>query len=127
MAILVDGPRYRIEETADGILLVNLAGDAKDPDFDEFFGKFQHLLEERAPATVSIDAGALGESSLNLRWKLAMRMKQNRGLIHRSAVFGLSERLTTVVRIILRASGRTNVRIFDTRDAAEKWLLDGVH
>ena len=72
-------------------------------------------------------AGGLGKSSLNLRWKLAMRMKQNRGLIRRSAVFGLSERLTTVVRIILRASGRTNVRIFDTRDAAEKWLLDGVH
>jgi hypothetical protein len=125
VAILVNDSRYLIEETGEGSLFVKLAGDAKDPDFDEFFEKFQFLLEERAPATVLIDATSLGESSLSLRWKLAMRMKKNREFILRSAVFGLSDRISTVVRIILRASGRTNVKIFETRGDAESWVLDG--
>jgi hypothetical protein len=127
MAILVEEARYLIEEIAEGTLFVALAGDAKDPDFDEFFQKFQPLLEARAPAKVLIDATHLGASSLSLRWKLAMTMKQNRPYIRRSAVFGLSERLLTVVRIILRASGRNNVKSFAERSEAESWLVEGDH
>jgi hypothetical protein len=122
MPVLLDDGRYRIEVLGESTLFVSLVGDVEDSDLDDVFGVFQPALVERAPAKVLIDASGLGDSSLSMRWQLAMRMKANRSYVDRTAVFGVPGSLEAALRIVLRASGRSNIRIFSSRAEAEDWL-----
>ena len=122
MALLLDDGRYWIEAVGESTLFVSLRGDAKDSDLDRVFGVFQPALIERAPADVLIDATSVGDSSLSVRWKLAMRMKSNRPYIRRTAIYGVSAGCEAALRILLRAAGRDNIRIFASREEAEAWL-----
>ncbi len=122
MKVWIDDPRARVTEHTDGIIEVALQGDIEDADVDEFFDQFQPVMEELAPLRFLIDASGLGESSLSARWKLANRMKSNRRLIERSAVIGVSSQIQVVFRVILRASGRNNVKVCNSRAEALDYL-----
>lgn len=118
-------PRFRLEESADGILVVSVHGAAETIDeFDEFFAAFQPQLEAHAPARVLVDLGNFHDASLSVRWKLAMRMKENRQWIARSATFGLTPAQTTIARIVLRAAGRDDIRVCASRAEAEDFLRE---
>jgi hypothetical protein len=122
MALLLDDGRYWIEAIGESTLFVSLRGDAQDSDLDRVFEVFQPALVERAPADVLIDARSIGESSLSTRWKLAMRMKSNRPYIRRTAIYGVSAGYEAALRILVRASGRSNIKVFASREEAETWL-----
>lgn len=114
-----------IDEIDEQTLFIRVEGDANESDLDQFFEIVQPLLEERAPARVLIDAARLRDSTLGFRFKLAVRMRANKPLIDRSAIFGLPRRQESVLRVLLRLSGRSNVRTFMWRHEAEVWLTSG--
>ena len=123
MRVLAQGKLFRIEELPSGILVTTVWGDGTRDDLEELFGAYQPLLESHAPVRTLTDVSQLGDVSWGARWTFAERMKQNRRLIWKSAVIGLSPRLEVVLRVVLRVSGRTDLRTFDSREAAEAWLV----
>ena len=56
---------------------------------------------------------------------MARRMKKNRPYIERSAIYGLAPTLDVAFRVILRASGRDDMRTFPDADSALTWLQTG--
>ena len=111
-----------IQELDKNTLLVVVGGDAREEDVDAFFETFQPLVEERAPARVLVDASRLGGTTLRLRWVLVRRLRANKLFVERSAIFGLSSRLETLLWIVFSLSGRSNIRTFMWRHEAEAWL-----
>ena len=82
------------------------------------------LSGEGESGRLELDARGLGDLSLADRWKLSSRMRDNRRFIARSAVFGLGTAQRFMLKVILRASGRDDLRAFERRDDAETWLLE---
>ncbi len=111
-----------IQEIDKNILFVVAGGDAREEDVDLFFETFQPLVEERTPARVLVDATRLGGTTLKLRWELVKRLRASKPFIERSAVFGLSPRLDTLLWIVFTLSRRSNIRTFMWRHEAEAWL-----
>ena len=120
---LAQGRLFRIEELPSGILVTTVWGEGTRDDLNALFDAYQPLLEAHAPVRTLTDVSGLGDVSWSARWAFAERMKENRRLIDKSAVIGLSPRLEVVLRVVLRVSRRTDLRTFDTRAAAEAWLL----
>lgn len=120
MRTLLDLPRVTVEEHAGDLLVFRLVGEGDDSVLDDAFGSIQPLLEERAPVRVIIDARGFADLSMSARWKLAMRMKDNRPLIGHTFIFGLSDTMRVVARVIIRASGRTNVHLVDSERQAHE-------
>ena len=55
---------------------------------------------------------------------LALRglLEHNRPLIKEGAIYGLNRVQHAAMTILLRATGRRNLHVFDRREAAESWL-----
>jgi hypothetical protein len=111
-----------IQELDERTLFLTVGGDAQEEDIDDFFDVFQPLVEERAPTRVLVDASRLGETTLRLRWRILQRVRANKPLIERSAIYGLSERLESLLWVVFTLSGRSNIRTFLWRHEAEAWL-----
>ncbi|MFW6051832.1 MAG: hypothetical protein ACODAU_11695 [Myxococcota bacterium] len=120
MRTLLSLPRVTVEEHAKDLLVFRLVGEGDDSTLDEAFGLIQPLLEERAPVRVIIDGRGFADLSMSARWKLAMRMKENRPLIGRTFIFGLSDAMQFAARVVIRASGRTNVHMVDSEREAHE-------
>jgi hypothetical protein len=124
MPVLVDEPSIRVELTDDGAFLATPRTGAHIS-VEGVLDSIQPHLEAHAPVRYLVDARGLDELSLADRWKLSSRMKTNRRYIDRSAVFGLGAAQRFMLQVILRASGRSDVRAFERREEAERWLLAG--
>ena len=124
MEALHDNYTVSIQELDDAVLFLTVGGAVREEDIDPFFETFQPLLEERTPARILVDASQLGETDKRVRWQLVKRMRANKPLIERTAIFGLSPRLETVLWILFSLSGRSNIRTFLWRHEAEAWLAD---
>jgi hypothetical protein len=120
--VLVDEPDLRVELTETGIFHVRLR--TTDREGDAILDAIQPHLEAHAPARYLVDVSNVRDLSLSERWRLAERMKENRQFIHRTAVLGVNSFLRFPVQVILRVSGRDNVRLFSERPSAERWLLE---
>jgi hypothetical protein len=118
MKTLVAHPNVVVEQHARDLLVVRLRGEADTSTVDEAFALTQPILEAMAPVRVIIDARGFADLSMSGRWKLAMRIRENRSLISRTFVFGLSETMNVVARVILRASGRTNIELLTSEEQA---------
>jgi hypothetical protein len=134
MPVLVEEPNLRIELTPRGIFHVQVSegsaaeavgGDAR-PDVGAIMDEIQVHLIANAPVLYLVDLSAIGDLALSERWDLAGRMKQNRQYIARSALYGLSSQLEFAFRVIIRVSGRKDLRVFPGRAEAEAWLLEDV-
>jgi hypothetical protein len=111
---LITHPHVVIEEHAPDLLVCRLRGEADASMVDEVFALAQPLLEARAPVRVIIDARGFADMSLSARWQLAMRIRENRQLISRTFVFGLSDTMLFIARVVLRASGRDNIDLVES-------------
>jgi hypothetical protein len=111
-----------IQELDNGVLFLIVSGEVREEDIDPFFETFQPMLEERTPARILVDGSQLGETGRRVRWELVKRMRANKPLIDRTAIFGLPPRLETVLWILFSLSGRSNIRTFLWRHEAEAWL-----
>ena len=121
MPVLIDEPDLLLELTPEGIFYARLARSERAS--DEVLNAIQPHLEANAPVRYLVDVTEVKELTLAERWRLAERMKENRPLIMRTAVLGVHPMLRFPVQVILRVSGRDNVRLFATREDAQRWLL----
>jgi len=116
--------RGTIRELADDVLLLTVGEETREEDLDAFFAALRPLLEARAPARVLVDASRFSGTPLRLRWQMWRRMRAERAWIGRTAVFGLSDRLETLLWVLPVPGRRRNVRTFLWRHEAEEWLAD---
>lgn len=122
MPVLIDEPNVRLELTDAGVFFMRGRATGASG-LEEVLALMQPHLEEHAPVLFLNDFSGVADLSLADRWKIASRMKDNRKFIRRSAMFGLSSAMQFAARVVLRASGRQDVRVFDSREEAEAWLL----
>lgn len=111
-----------IRELADDAVLLAVGEEAREEDLEPLFEALRPLLEARAPAKLLVDASRLAATPLRVRWQVLRNMRAQRSLVARTAVFGLSERLETLLWIALGVSRRRNLRTFLWRHEAETWL-----
>lgn len=131
MAVLLDEPNVHLEFSDDGIFHVQVAEDAgQDVDSDQrppvgaILDSIQEHLERLAPVYYLVGLSGIRDLTLSERWEIANRMRENRQYIRRSALYGLTKQLEFAFRVIIRVSGRSDLRVFRTRDAARDWLLE---
>lgn len=126
MTLLFERPgHWIVEHTDKGIFFVRIQMTFTDaPTMDAFMDEARPHLERLQPVLYMNDATYVQDGPLGLQWRLSTHMKANARFIKRSAVFGLTPRKAFLVRTLGRASGRTNLRVFDTREECERWLLD---
>lgn len=126
MKTLVTHPNVIVEEHGPDLLVVRLRGEGDDTAVSEAFALSQPILEAKAPVKVIIDGRGFSGLSMSARWRLSMRIKENRALIARTFVYGLSDVMTFVARVIIRASGRDNIELVDSEaDAYERAVRRG--
>ncbi len=124
MKVLIEGPFYRVEQTEDGIIKTTGWGSPTAEQIGEYCARHRAMLKPIAPARSLMDASKIGDLSMSARWRFAQELKKNRTLVSRSAVYGLSPQLQTIMRILIRASGRTDLRGFPSESAALAWLRE---
>lgn len=117
---------WRCELTEQGIFFVHmLVSTYTVEELEAYMDEQRPHLERLQPVLFLNNATDIQEGPLNLQWRLAQHMKRNAEYIRKSALFGLTPRKAFMVRAVVRAAGRDNVRIFDTRAQCEEWLLAG--
>lgn len=124
MLPLASGRCFRIE-VDDDIVVAKLSGEGDTPDVDEYVRALVPILQLRAPARILTDATELEDLTVRARWAYAQRMAEHRKYIAKSAVIGLSPRMDAVIGLLIRASGRSDLRVFSDRSAAVAWLREG--
>ena len=122
MPVLIDEPHVHLELMDSGVFFMRARASGASG-LEEVLAMMQPHLEEHAPVLFLNDFSGVADLSLADRWKIASRMKDNRQFIRRSAMFGLAGPMHFAARVVLRASGRKDVRVFDSRQEAEAWLL----
>lgn len=122
MSTLYEHPSASIQELDEQTLFVVVGIDAREEDVEPFFETFQPLLHERTPTRLLVDASRLGQTTARLRWELVKRLWTDRPPVERSAIFGLSSQLETLLWIVFSVSRRSNIRTFLWRHEAEAWL-----
>lgn len=125
MLPLAEGRCFRIQ-IEDDIVLSTLWGEGDTPDVEEYVAALVPILQMRAPACVLTDATDIEDLTLRARWVYAQKMTEHRRFISRSAVIGLSPRMDVVLRVLVRASGRSDLRVFFSRREAMIWLREGL-
>ena len=112
----------KIAELNERTLFVSVGGDVRDEDVEPFFEILQPLVGQRT--RVLIDATYLAEVTLPLRWQILKRIGGHRARVERTAIFGLSPKLETLLWLFFTLSGRRNIRTFLWRHEAENWILE---
>lgn len=125
MLPLAAGRCFRIE-IDDGVVVSTLWGEGDTPDVEEYVAALVPILQLRAPACILTDATDIEDLTMRARWVYAQRMTEHRRFLARSAVVGLSPRMDVVLRVLVRASGRSDLRVFYSRQDAMSWLRDGL-
>lgn len=130
MAVLLDEPNVHLEFSDDGIFHVEVSEDSDQsvdspgrPDVDAILASIQEHLERLAPVYYLVGLSGIQDLSLAERWQIASRMRENRRFIRRSAVYGLTKQLEFAFRVIIRVSGRNDLRVFRSYAPAREWLL----
>lgn len=125
MLPLASGRCFRIE-IDDGVVVSTLWGEGDTPDVEEYVAALVPILQLRAPACILTDATDIEDLTMRARWVYAQKMTEHRRFLARSAVVGLSPRMDVVLRVLVRASGRSDLRVFYSRQDAMAWLRDGL-
>jgi hypothetical protein len=107
--VLVSHSHVVLEEHAPDLLVFRLRGEGDADTVDEVYSRVRPIFEERAPVRIIIDAQGFADLSMSGRWRLSQHTKENRPFIRHTFVFGLSDTMAFVLRVILRASGRDNI------------------
>ena len=123
MAVIEEGPGWRIEKTDSGVIHAKVMGSTSDDEIFRYMEVWQRVVEENAPCLHLLDAADIELNDLKSRWDLATRMKDNARLFAKSAVIGETGAKRWIGQVVVKTSGRKNVRFFDTAAEAEAWLI----
>lgn len=130
--MLIDQPNLRLVVTGEGLFHVRVTQVGDDqgiegvsrPSVDGILDQIQGHLEQRAPVRYLVGFSGMEDLTLAERWRVADRMRANRRFISRSAIYGLSGKLEFAFRVIVRVSGREDLRAFRSEARAREWLLE---
>jgi hypothetical protein len=125
MPVLFEKPEWwRCEYTERGIFFVHMRPAVVTVEMiDAFMALARPHMQRLAPLKYMNDATDISEAPLSMQWRLARYMRENAPLIAKSGVFGMTPTKAFIARSLARAAGRTNLRVFDTREECEAWLL----
>jgi hypothetical protein len=112
-----------ISELDDQTLFLAVGGDVREEDVEPFFEALREITQARRPARILVDATYFGETSLRLRWRIARRLRDIRGLVERTAIYGLPPKLEALLWLVFTLAGRSDVRTFLWRHEAQSWVL----
>lgn len=124
MAYLIHTGGVRVELTDKGLFSVAVLPSAlEEATLEEVLDQINPHLEANAPVLYLLDGSTFPDLSLAERWGLAKRAQRNRALIKKSAIYAMPTRLRFALDVVIRVSGRDNLRAFPDRASAEAWLL----
>ncbi len=117
---------YRIKMRDDGILHTSFHGDVTTEEMEAFRREFLVYLNaatEEEPLLVISESPGLTKFSAGARRILVELQRSPR--LGNSAVVGASRYSRVLTTFVLKATGRNNIRFFDTIEEAAAWLKEG--
>ncbi len=118
---------YQLQMGDDGILRINFVGGALESDeIDDFVRAFSVYLEAATPEaplrTLTITEHAGAKLSPKTRKMFATLNHDPR--LGKSATVGVDRYTRVLVGFVLKATGRDNIRFFETEAQALAWLRE---
>lgn len=117
---------YEMHMRDDGILRMWFEGDIGVEEMETFRREFEGFL---AGATEQEPLQVLTDSSRPAKYSSAARKifvaLQDSPQVGKAAVVGARRYTRVLASFVLRASGRDNVRFFDSEEEAVDWLAEG--
>ncbi|MCA9645800.1 MAG: STAS/SEC14 domain-containing protein, partial [Myxococcales bacterium] len=89
----------------------------------DFAERYVQVLQRYAPARVVSDLRQFVDAPLSARWEYANAIRHFRRHVRRAAMFGMQPRAEAIIRVILRVSRRTDLRVMSGPDEALEWVL----
>ena len=117
---------HEIKMGKDGILRAALVGNVEKADIDLFMKDLSPFLDastEEIPLSLITDANRTGNYSSAARKVFTQFNHDHR--IGKTAVVGANRTTRVLMHIVQRASKRDNIKLFDTEEAAIKWIKNG--
>lgn len=117
---------HEIKMGKDGVLRVALIGNVGKADIDMFMKDLNPFLDastEDVPLSLITDANRTGNYSSSAR-KVFTQFNHDRR-IGKTAVVGADRTTRVLMHIVQRASKRDNIKLFDSEEAAIKWIKNG--
>ena len=117
---------HEIKMGKDGILRAALVGNVEKADIDLFMKDLSPFLDastEEVPLSLITNANRT-ESYSSAARKVFTQFNHDRR-IGKTAVVGADRTTRVLMHIVQRASKRDNIKLFDTEEAAIKWIKNG--
>lgn len=118
---------YQIQMGDDGILRIDFAGGSLERDeVNDFVRDFTVYLDAVTPEaplrtlTVADQSGA----KLSSKTRKAFADLNNDHRLGKAATVGINRYTRVLVGFVLKATGRDNIRFFDTEESALAWLRE---
>lgn len=117
---------HEIKMGKDGILRAALIGNVEKADIEMFMKDLSPFLDastEEVPLNLITNAHRTEKYSSAARKVYSQFNHDHR--IGKSAVIGADRTTRVLMHIVLRASNRENIKLFDTEEDAIKWIKNG--
>ena len=118
---------YRMQMGDDKILRVDFVGGVLErAEVDDFMRDFQGYLEAATPAAPLRTLTVAGQSGMKLSAKVRKAFSDLNGdpRIGKAATVGVDRYTRVLIGFVLKATGRDNIRLFDTEEQALAWLRE---
>ncbi|HOU12581.1 MAG TPA: hypothetical protein PKZ84_05655 [Anaerolineae bacterium] len=115
---------YQMTMREDGILKIVFEGALERNELEQFVGDFTHYLESatpEAPLRTLTTTDQVGQKVSSVVRKAFANLNADPRL-GKSATVGLDRYLRVLVGFVLKATGRNNIRFFDSEELAVVWL-----
>ncbi|MGE0325122.1 MAG: STAS/SEC14 domain-containing protein [Polyangiaceae bacterium] len=89
----------------------------------DFAERYAQVLQRHAPAHTVSDVRRFEDAPLSARWEYANAIRGFRKHVRRAAVFGMQPKAEAIIRVILRVSRRTDLRVVKNAEEALEWVL----
>jgi hypothetical protein len=112
----------------DGILHVTFVGDIDVEDWMDYIRDYAPFLDQTTPEDpldFLVDGTQMGKFSAAARKLLVDDFRNPNPRIGKTAMVGASRYVRVLASFILKATGRSNVRLFETEKDALVWLQEG--
>lgn len=124
--LLLDHPVALVQERTFGernVLWLTYRAYPNAEQLSDFAKRYLEVLQRHAPARTVSDVRQFTDAPLGARWDYANAMRGFRRHVRRAAVFGMQPRAEAIIRVIIRVSRRTDLRVLRTPDEALAWVL----
>jgi hypothetical protein len=118
---------FTLQPITPNIVKMEFIGDFTDDDADNQSAGIDHYMSQMAVGTQMnflIDTSRMGKISAKARRVFTERNKNPQ--VGSTAVYGVSRTLKVLGVFIIKASGRDNIRFFDTESDGLAWLKQEV-